>query len=184
MKRMMFKAATTAAWVLIALAPLAGCGGSGDAESPAAKSEASWASSPDQVVQGIMHAYATRNDSLYATLLASDFRYHFEPPGADSTEYLGWGKDEDLVATSNLFHTSEVESLSFDLDVQASRAASRGEGWMVIPVDGGKLRVHVADKEPMEVTLNRQEIYVRPVPGKAGDWEVIAWYDYPEPEAP
>jgi hypothetical protein len=163
-----------------------GCGSRGGdgASGKAGDSVAGWTASPQKVVEGLMHAYATRNDSLYAELLAGDFRYHFEPPGADSTEFLGWGKEEDLVATSNLFRTAEVDSLALDLRVQQPRAASaeKGKEWMVIPVAGGELRVHVQEKEPMVVVLNRQEIFVRRVPSGAERWEVIAWYDYPKPE--
>jgi hypothetical protein len=48
----------------------------------------------------------------------------------------------------------------------------------MIPISGGELRVEVKDKDPMLVTLNRQEIYVR---NDDSRWQVIQWRDYPEP---
>ena len=162
-----------------------GCGKGHDAAP--SDPNAVWFSSPGKVVEGLMHAYQTRDDSLYAALLADDFRYSFEPAGADSSDILGWGKEEEVVATSNLFRTPDVDSLAYTLDAQSPRPApdGKGKGWMVIPISGGRMVVAVKDKEPMEVQLNRQEIVVRPVRGvdKATRWEIVEWHDYPQPEA-
>jgi hypothetical protein len=160
---------------------LIGCGGKDRAavDDPSAK----WFSEPSMVIEGIMHAYETRDDSLYAALLADDFRYIFEPEGADSADVLGWGKEEEVTATGNLFRTRDVEGLSYSLDAgqpQPASGADRGR-WMVIPISGGRMEVIVRDKEPMRVRLNRQEIVVRPVgddkPPKR--WEIVEWHDYP-----
>lgn len=176
--------------MILALGILVGCGGSGDsgdsagtADTPAAAPIPEWFTSPDKVVEGLMVAYRTRNDSLYSALLAEDFRYYFVPPGADSSDILGWGKLEDLGATSNLFRTPDVQVLSLELQAAPSRDAADHPEWKMVPVAGGELRVEVADKEAMQVMLNRQEIYVRQDPASSR-WQVIAWYDYPDPEAP
>jgi len=150
-------------------------------EDPAAR----WFSSPAQVVEGIMYAYQTRNDSLYAAFLAENFHYYFEPAGGDSNDVLGWGKEEEVVATGNLFRTPDVDSLSFHLMAGNPRPAPGPgrAGWMVVPVSGGEMRVIVRNKEPMEVTLNRQEIVLRPVAGSESPrWEIVEWHDYPAPD--
>ena len=144
-------------------------------------------SDPTEVVQGLMRAYETRDDSLYASLLAPDFKYSFEPAGADSGDVLEWGKEEEVMATGNLFRTPDVEQLVFRLDYSAAKAAEgRGHvGWMTIPVQGGQMRVMVRNKEPMQVDLNRQELLVRPkdTGKKKGviGWEIVEWHDYPVP---
>ncbi|NNF06087.1 MAG: hypothetical protein HKN21_04950 [Candidatus Eisenbacteria bacterium] len=150
-------------------------------EPPAKASSGEWSSSPSKVVEGLMHAYETRDEVLYASLLADDFRYYFEPPGAKPDDILGWGKEEDLVATGNLFRTQDVERLVLALSASTPVKAPSGKeaGWMMIPVSGGELRVEVKDKEPMQVALNRQEIYVRQ---QGPGWQVIEWRDYPEPD--
>jgi len=167
---------------VVILGLFAGCGG-GEQESPA-DPLAVWFSTPEKVVQGLMFAYETRNDSLYAELLADEFRYSFEPPGADSADVLGWGKEEDLVATGNLFRTPDVNVLALELQIEAAVTVSDRPEWMMVPVSGGELRVEVNEREPMQVELNRQEIFVRPVPGTKDRWQVIAWRDYPEPITP
>jgi len=164
------------------------CGKKSDSEGGAAAANASrpagnpWVTSPEKVVQGLMAAYESRNDSLYASLLADEFRYYFEPPGASPDDILGWGKEEDLVATGNLFRTSDVSRLSLTLNAGSAQPVTGRQGeWMMIPVAGGELRVEVRDKEPMVVTLNRQEIYVHK---KGSAWQVAEWRDYPDPSAP
>lgn len=162
----------------------AGCGGCGKPEDP----NAQWFSSPTKVVDGLMHAYETRNDSLYAAFLADDFRYYFEPAGADSLGVLGWGKEEEVVATGNLFRTPDVESLRFTLKHGAARPADGPDrdGWMVVPVSGGEMVVSVKNKDAMEVPLNRQEIVLRPVThdNAVRKWEIVEWHDYPAPPEP
>jgi len=158
-----------------------GCGGCGGQKDP----NAEWFSSPTKVVDGLTHAYETRNDSLYAAFLADDFRYYFEPAGADSLGILGWGKEEEVVATGNLFHTPDVESLRFTLKHgEARKAEGAGrEGWMVVPVSGGEMVVSVRNKDAMKVPLNRQEIVLRPVArnNDVRKWEIVEWHDYPAP---
>jgi hypothetical protein len=159
-----------------------GCGGDdGDGDL-----NAEWFSSPTKVVEGIMHAYETRNDSLYAAFLAEDFRYYFEPQGADSSDILGWGQEEEVVATRNLFRTSDVEDLDYSLRIgkaESAKGAGRS-GWMMVPVSGGELVVSVKDKDPMQVVLNRQEIMLRPAASNnpARKWEIVEWHDYPVPD--
>jgi hypothetical protein len=164
---------------------LIGCGGEErprTAEDPYAE----WFSSPTKVVEGIMYSYQTRNDSLYAAFLAEDFRYFFEPEGADSMDILGWGKEEEVVATGNLFRTADVDRLDFNLHYGEARPATEPgqDGWMVVPVSGGEMIVSVRNKEPMQVALNRQEIVLRPVGSQnpTPRWEVVEWHDYPAPE--
>jgi hypothetical protein len=146
-------------------------------------------SDPSEVVQGLMRAYETRDDSLYASLLAPEFKYSFEPAGADSGDILEWGKEEEVMATGNLFRTPDVEQLVFRLDYSAAKPAegSGHEGWMVIPVQGGQMKVMVKNKEPMQVDLNRQELLVRPkdTAKKKGaiGWEIVRWQDFPAPIA-
>jgi hypothetical protein len=170
------------AWVVVVLGAallVAGCGKKTEQE--AENPRAAWASSPEKVVQGIMHAYQTRDDSLYASLLADDFRYYFEPAGADSADVLGWGKEEEVVATSNLFKTQDVVSLSYELQAGPAHPDPDHEGWMVVPVSGGEMDVVVRNKEPMKVTLNRQELIMRPLDdGKR--WVIEEWHDYPAPD--
>jgi hypothetical protein len=164
--------------ILFVLVGAAACGGRRDEAVP--RSEG-WYSSPERVVQGLMRAYETRDDSLYASLLADEFRYFFEPPGADSADVLGWGKEEELIGTGNLFRTQEVERLSYVLQAGTPAPAPRNADWMVIPVAGGEMRVDVKDKEPMSVALNRQEIFVRRDPRDRNRWQIIEWRDYPAP---
>ena len=166
--------------LLVLVVGLAACGGKGDAN----RDDPGWAATPEKVVEGLMVAYTDRNDSLYAALLADDFRYTFVPAGGDSNEVLGWGKEEDLVATANLFRTPDVTRLTLDLRTGAARESRENPEWTMVPVSGGQLRVEVADREPMVVELNRQEIHVRPDPQRPDHWQVIAWYDFPVPEAP
>lgn len=171
---------------VILLVGLSACGkgkeaGKGGAEDANAR----WFQSPSQVVQGIMYAYQTRNDSLYAAFLADDFHYFFEPAEGDSSDILGWGKEEEVVATGNLFRTPDVDSLSYQLRAGNPHPASGPgrAGWMVVPVSGGEMRVVVRNKEPMEVTLNRQELVMRPRTGSSSPhWEIVEWHDYPAPE--
>ena len=62
-------------WVIFLLGAtllVVGCGKK--SEKQPADPEAVWASSPEKVVEGLTHAYQTRDDSLYASLLADDFR--------------------------------------------------------------------------------------------------------------
>lgn len=159
---------------------LAACGGKGDQAGSSADSQ-SWDSSPDRVVQGIMHAYATRDDSLYASLLADEYRYRFQPPGENSDDALGWGREEDIVSTGNLFRTPEVRALTFDLKVEPARPVEGSPELMMVPVSGGELRVEVADKEPMQQMLNRQEIYLRRDSADPERWRIVEWKDFPAP---
>ena len=159
-----------------------GCGGGDDQpKDPYAE----WFSAPSKVVDGIMYAYETRNDSLFAAFLAEDFRYFFEPEGADSLDILGWGKEEEVVGTGSLFKTADVEKLDYTLDYgQAQSAEGAGrDGWMVIPVSGGKMVISVYNKDPVNVVLNRQEIILRPTGSENSTrrWEIIEWHDYPAP---
>ena len=166
--------------VVLGLVLLAGCG---KKEKPPEDPNAVWSSTPAKVVEGIMHAYSTRDDRLYASLLAEDFRYYFKPQGPDSTDILGWGKDEEVVATGNLFKTPDVEKLSYTLNAGTPRAGSQ-DGWMVVPVAGGVMVVSVKGKEPMTVNLNRQEIVVRKTATDPPRWEIMEWHDFPAPVPP
>lgn len=145
-----------------------------------------WFSSPNKVVEGLTHAYQTRDDSLYAALLAADFRYFLEPVGADSSDILDWGKEEEVVATRTLLKAQDVAAVSYTLDAGSARPATgeHRKGWMAVPISGGRLVVEVKNKEPMVVQLNRQEILTRPVreAGKPTRWEIVEWHDYPRPE--
>ena len=169
-------------WIVLAGASLlaAGCGKGKDPD-------ARWFSSPTQVVDGIMHAYATRNDTLFAAFLAEDFHYFFEPERAESVDVLGWGKEEEVSSTGSLFRTPDVTSIRLELRYDKPHPAPgpNASGWMVVPVSGGEMVVTVRDKDPMEVTLNRQEIVVRPRSGEKSSrkWEVVEWHDYPNPNA-
>lgn len=159
-------------------AGFAGCGGCGKDADPVA----AWLTSPDKVVEGLMHAYATRNDTLFAAFLADDFHYYFEPENADSLDVLGWGKEEEVVGTTSLFHTPDVVSLEYRLDYGPPRPVDQAgkDGWMLVPVSGGRMTITVKDKEPVKVDLNRQEILMRP---EAADrWRIVEWHDYPAPE--
>jgi hypothetical protein len=170
-------------WLLVVVV-FAGCGGGCGGDDAAEDPHSRWFSSPTQVVEGIMHAYQTRNDTLYADFLADDFRYYFEPQGADSVDILGWGKEEEVVATGNLFKTEDVEGLTYTLRIREELAAS-GSGrqdWMMVRIDGGEMVVSVRDKEPMQVILNRQEIILRPRNHPDRKWEIVEWHDYPELE--
>lgn len=143
-----------------------------------------WFNSPTKVVDGLMYAYETRNDSLYAALLADDFRYYYEPAGADSLGVVGWGKQEEVMATRNLFRAPAVESLRFILkhgEAHPAGGADR-DGWMVVSISGGEMVVSVKNKDPMEVPLNPQAIVVRPVTydNSIRKWEIVEWHDYPE----
>ena len=159
--------------LLCSMALVSGCGGG--KSTPGGDS---WTASPERVIEGIMHAYATRDDSLYAALLTDDFRYFFEPAGADSADILGWGKGEEVVVTGNLFRTPDVDSLSYTLRVEPTRDAGPGkEGWRVVPVSGGEMIVLVRSQKPMEVTLNRQEIVLKPT---ERGWQIIEWHDFPD----
>ncbi len=172
-------------WIPLALLALAaaGCGkGKG-----AAGSGDPWAGTPERVPQGIMHAYETRDDSLYASLLAPDFHYYFEPQGADTSDILVWGKEEEVVATGNLFRTQDVDTLLYVLDAGTPHPATGAghEGWMVVPISGGELEVVVQNKDPMKVQLNRQELWVREITDPATGakrWVVEQWHDYPAPQ--
>jgi hypothetical protein len=169
-------------WIVLAGASLvaAGCGKAKDPE-------AQWFSSPTKVVEGIMHAYETRNDTLYASFFAKDYRYYFQPVHAESTDFLGWGKDEEVAGTSSLFKTPDVTSIRLDLQVgKPHPAAAPHADWMVVPISGGEMVVSSRDKDPMQVALNRQEIILRPRSEKksARKWEVVEWHDYPNPDAP
>lgn len=173
------------AWIsvfIIALV-LGGCGK--DTPSSQDPNEQYFAS-PTKVVEGIIHAYETRNDSLYASFLSDDFRYYFEPQGADSMDVLGWGKEEEVVGTASLFNTPDVESLDYQLKLGSEKPVDEAgkEGWKMIPVEGGRMVISVKDKDPVEVVLNRQEIVFRPDILKK--WRVVEWHDYPDPgsEAP
>lgn len=80
-----------------------------------------------------------------------------------------------------------MESLSYSLEIGKIHSAedSGREGWMIVPVPGGKLVVSVRGKAPMVVDLHPQEIMLRRVirPNARGDlfraWEIVEWHDYP-----
>jgi hypothetical protein len=162
--------------IAVVAAGLAGCGK--DRSDP----EAQWFMSPDKVVQGLMHAYQTRNDTLFAAFLADDFHYYFEPEDADSLDVLGWGKEEEVVGTVSLFRTPDVVSLDYRLDYGPARSVigAGKEGWMLVPVAGGRMTISVKDKDPVKVELNRQEILMRPE--STDRWRIVEWHDYPAPE--
>ena len=166
-------------WVwVVGFVLLFGCG------KKASDPQAQWFAKPEKVVEGIMAAYETRNDSLYAAFLAPDFRYSFEPQGGDSVDVLGWGKEEEVLSVSSLFRTQDVESVRFKLDAGPPKAAEGPgrEGWMAVPISGGQLVITVKDKHPTVVTLNRQEIVLRPRgESKNKQWQVVEWHDYPVP---
>ena len=165
---------------------IAGCGKKNSEET--ADPNAVWFSSPTKVIEGLMHAYETRNDSLYAALLADDFHYFFEPEGADSADILGWGKEEEVVATGNLFRTSDVDDLTYTLSMGEARTSEGPgrDGWMEIPVSGGEMVVMVKSKDPMRVQLNRQVIVVRPMEseGSSKRWKIVEWHDFPSAGTP
>jgi len=136
---------------------------------------------PEKVIQGLMAAYETRNDTLYAALLADDFRYSFEPQGGDSVDVLGWGKEEEVLSASSLFKTPDVQSVRYKLYAGAPKAAEGAgrQGWIAIPVSGGQLVISVKGKDPTIVALNRQEIVMRQTQPKR--WQIVEWHDYPVP---
>ncbi len=156
----------------------AGCG-KGKAKQEA---DGDWAASPSRVIQGLEHAYQARNDSLYAALLAPDFHYYFEPVGADSADILGWDKNEEVVATSNLFHTPDIDTLTYTLQAGEPENVVGQPDWKAVPVSGGEMLVVVKNKDPMRVKLNRQELVMRPVKTDGHTrWEIVQWHDYPNP---
>ena len=166
------------------LAACVGCSG-GDstpaqeaAQVPAAFDR--WLATPEDVIKGVMHAYETRNDSLYASLLAEEFTYQFEPPGAGPEDILSWGREEEVMATGSLFQTPELESVTLSLDYAEAQQVS--DARVMIPVSGGELRLDVKEKDATLVTLNRQEIFLSPHPSDKGRWQIVAWHDYPSPE--
>ena len=136
---------------------------------------------PEKVIEGLMAAYETRDDSLYAAFLAEDFRYTFEPQGNDSIDVLGWGKEEEVLSASSLFKTPEVESVKLQLYADKPQPAGGAgrEGWMAIPIKGGQLVISVKDKEPTVVALNRQEIILRQEQSSPKRWHIVEWHDYP-----
>ena len=165
----------TRAWiwmlVLAVAGSMTGCGKKGG-------NTAKYFEKPEKVIQGLMAAYETRNDSLYASFLADDFRYSFEPQGGDS---LGWGKDEEVLSASSLFKTPEVQSVRYKLYAGAPKPAQGPgrQGWMTVPVSGGQLVISVKGKDPTIVALNRQEIVMRQTQPKK--WQIVEWHDYPVP---
>lgn len=136
---------------------------------------------PEKVIEGLMAAYETRNDSLYAAFLAEDFRYTFEPQGSDSVDVLGWGKEEEVLSASSLFKTPEVESVKLQLYADKPKPVDGAgrEGWMAIPIKGGQLVISVKDKEPTVVALNRQELILRQEQSSPKRWHIVEWHDYP-----
>jgi hypothetical protein len=160
--------------VLVVTGSVAGCGKKGS-------NTAKYFEKPEKVIQGLMAAYETRNDSLYASFLADDFRYTFEPEGADSVDVLGWGKEEEVLSASSLFKTPEVQSVRYKLYAGAPKPAEGPgrQGWMTVPVSGGQLVISVKGKDPTIVALNRQEIVMRQVQPKK--WQIVEWHDYPVP---
>ena len=44
--------------------------------------------------------------------------------------------------------------------------------------------INIEQIKDVILDLNRQEIHVRPDPQRPDHWQVIAWYDFPAPEAP
>ena len=166
------------AWILILSVAVAGsmtaCGKKGG-------NTAKYFEKPEKVIQGLMAAYEARNDSLYASFLADDFRYTFEPQGADSVDVLGWGKEEEVLSASSLFKTPEVQSVRYKLYAGAPKPTDGPghQGWMTVPVSGGQLVISVKGKDPTIVALNRQEIVMRQTEPKK--WQIVEWHDYPVP---
>jgi hypothetical protein len=161
----------------LVLGLVAGCGKKGGKDD-----SAKWFASPEKVVQGIMAAYETRNDSLYAAFLAEDFRYIFEPEGSDAGDILTWGKGEEVLSASSLFRTPDVTTVRLVLNTGAARPGKGpgSEERQVVPVSGGELTIMVKDKEPTVVKLNRQEIVMRRIPGlEKPRWQVVVWHDFP-----
>jgi hypothetical protein len=159
---------------------VAGCG-KGDKD-PYAR----WFESPERVVQGIMKAYETRDDSLYAAFLAEDFAYTFEPPSGDAGDVLTWGKSEEVLSASSLFGTGDVQSVRLTLNAGPARSSNGpgGRERMTVPVSGGELVIAVKDKEPTVVKLNRQELVLERQGEGKGRWIVVEWHDFPTPVSP
>jgi len=160
--------------VLVVVGGMTGCGKKGG-------NTAKYFEKPEKVIQGLMAAYESRNDSLYASFLAEDFRYTFEPQGGDSVDVLGWGKEEEVLSASSLFKTPEVQSVRYKLYAGAPKPAEGPgrQGWMTVPVSGGQLVISVKGKDPTIVALNRQEIVMRQTQPKK--WQIVEWHDYPVP---
>jgi hypothetical protein len=164
-------------WVFVlVLGAAVGCGKKGG-------DTAKYFEKPEKVIQGLMAAYESRNDSLYASFLADDFRYTFEPQGGDSVDVLGWGKEEEVLSASSLFKTPEVQSVRLKLNAAVPKPTGGPghDGWMSVPISGGTLEISVKDKSPTVVTLNRQEIVLRQSPTSPKKWQIVEWHDYPVP---
>ena len=166
------KRAWTWMLVLVVVGSMTGCGKKDG-------NTAKYFEKPEKVIQGLMAAYESRNDSLYASFLAEDFRYTFEPQGGDSVDVLGWGKEEEVLSASSLFKTPEVQSVRYKLYAGVPKPVEGKQGWMSVSVSGGQLVISVKGKDPTIVALNRQEIVMRQTQPKK--WQIVEWHDYPVP---
>lgn len=123
--------------------------------------------SPESVLQLLIKSYTRRDIVLYASLLAGDFQFWFDPDTRPSTVPDFWTRQQDSTGTGNLFAASDVSDIRIRLTYGTSTWDNTlgHAGWRKIRVTDTFLEVDKVPPTGEVVTLrvdgDVQDFYFR-----------------------
>jgi hypothetical protein len=146
-------------------------------------------STPEGVVEELGVAYRARDRDAYADLLATDFRFFFQPVDqAENGEF--WDRDQDMLGTGALFGADEVSTIRVDLGHGPAQAPTE----VGFDPDVMKIRLTTVNLEvdlKQGVTLlvhDLQDLYLRPGREALAEdpehWYLLEWHDLSAAGAP
>jgi hypothetical protein len=171
--------------VLLLVAPLAGCIFDPKTEPPPPpRNEYAQPTAPESLVVNLQVSYRRQEIDKYADLLATDFRFFFQPVDqAQNGE--SWNADQDSTGTDALFRTPEVSTIRIEL-VHGPAEEPTEIGFdpdvLKIRINNVQLEVDQVSGTTLLVT-DVQDMYFRPGRDAFGEdperYYILEWRDIP-----
>lgn len=141
------------------------------------------ATTPQNVIWNLVESHNRRDIDVYASLLASDFSFKFQPEDSIDIGKALLSRSEDSTGTSTLFRTFEVDSICVSLTITepiALEETDPASGAVKIQTQAARLIVVERSGTTWESTSS-QVFYLRP--GRSlqhedtGKWYIFQWIE-------
>jgi hypothetical protein len=145
---------------------------------------------PESLITNLQLSYRRREIQEYAKLLASDYKFRFQPIDANDIGTQFWTRDQDSTGTRALLTTPEVSDIRLNL-IPGARDLTVDA---TPPVDSLRIRIVTTDLQVDQtdgttwVVTDQQDFYFRLGKAAQGEdpthWLIYEWDDLPTLAAP
>jgi hypothetical protein len=159
---------------------------------PRLKGEYLEPTAPENLIDNLIEAYEWREIEAYASLLAPEFAFTFQPVDQDLVAGGSWTRDEDSTATAGLFASTIIGDIQIDLPHGAAQAPTDTTfepGVMLVRIDPTRLEVDLIGGDlagtAFQVDGDIQDMFFRQGKAELGEnpahWFLVEWRDLPGP---